>query len=188
MATIKANFKSTTSATPTAQVVNAIEAEAAKLYGEAVKNHLIVTGGAKPATAKPEAKAAPKAAAPRPEQKKPETAADIVLAKETPEEVAQRKAKELQTMLQRFAKLEDLNRRRTRFLATLDLLNDANAKLTTEDQFETTSFALDFVQGQYRNDKMFSISNRELIIDFIRYLTQRIRDKVNTIEEEIIEA
>lgn len=209
MATIQATTNRAQSATAT-QVVNAIEAEAAKRYGEAVKNHLIVTGGAK-ATSKPEAKpeaktakaattkakAAEPKAAPKPEAKPEPTAAptaaapeatEIEIVAETPEEIAQRKTKQLQTMLQRFTHLKDLNHRRTRFLETLEELEEANKTLTAEEEFTTQSYALNFVKGQYRNDTAFTIGNRELILDFIQYLTQRIRDKVQAIEDEIITA
>lgn len=223
MATIQATTNRAQSATAT-QVVNAIEAEAAKRYGEAVKNHLIVTGGAK-ATSKPEAKTEAKAEskpeaktakaattkakaaeAPKAESKpeakpteaKPEPTAaptaaepeatEIEIVAETPEEIAQRKTKQLQTMLQRFTHLKDLNHRRTRFLETLEELEEANKTLTAEEDFTTQSYALNFVKGQYRNDTAFTIGNRELILDFIQYLTQRIRDKVQAIEEEIITA
>lgn len=155
---------------------------------------------AAPKAAAPKANA-PKAAAPAPATKaatpaapaakaaKPAPAAPAVIIPEsTAETFAESKARELQAMLQRLERLQDLNKRRTRFIATLDLLEDARTKLEEEDGFDASGFSIAFQRGQYTSDKLFSIGNRELILEFIDFLTAKIKDKVETLEAQIIKA
>ncbi len=127
--------------------------------------------------AKPEATAAPK---------KPEPLASIPT--ETAEQRAERMQKELQTTLQKLTKLQDLNKKRTKFIATLDLLTDAKQKLTAEEDFEAKSYKIDFCGGtEYRADKLFSIANRELLLDFVDFMQSKIQERVSTLEAQIIE-
>ena len=107
---------------------------------------------------------------------------------ETAEERAARMQKELQTTLQKLTKLQDLNKKRTKFIATLDLLTDAKQKLTAEEDFEAKSYKIDFCGGtEYRADKLFSIANRELLLDFVDFMQNKIQERVSTLEAQIIE-
>ena len=127
--------------------------------------------------AKPEATAAPK---------KPEPLASIPT--ETAEQRAERMQKELQTTLQKLTKLQDLNKKRTKFIETLDLLTDAKQKLTAEEDFEAKTYKIDFCGGtEYRNDKLFSIANRELLLDFVDFMQSKIQERVSSLEAQIIE-
>lgn len=127
--------------------------------------------------AKPEATAAPK-------QPKPL----VSIPTETAEQRAERMQKELQTTLQKLTKLQDLNKKRTKFIATLDLLTDAKQKLTAEEDFEAKSYKIDFCGGtEYRADKLFSIANRELLLDFVDFMQSKIQERVSTLEAQIIE-
>ena len=140
---------------------------------------------AKPETApqqeaKPEATAAPK------QEAKPEPLVSIPT--ETAEERAERMQKELQTTLQKLTKLQDLNKKRTKFIATLDLLTDAKQKLTAEEDFEAKTYKIDFCGGtEYRADKLFSIANRELLLDFVTFMQDKIQERVSSLEAQIIE-
>ena len=131
--------------------------------------------------AKPEATAAPQQEAkpePKQEAKQPETA----------EQRAARMQKELQTTLQKLTKLQDLNKKRTKFIFTLDLLTDAKQKLTAEEDFEAKTYKIDFCGGtEYRNDKLFSIANRELLLDFVDFMQSKIQERVSSLEAQIIE-
>ena len=130
--------------------------------------------------AKPEATAAPQ------QEAKPEPLVSIPT--ETAEERAERMQKELQTTLQKLTKLQDLNKKRTKFIATLDLLTDAKQKLTAEEDFEAKSYKIDFCGGtEYRADKLFSIANRELLLDFVDFMQSKIQERVSTLEAQIIE-
>lgn len=107
---------------------------------------------------------------------------------ETAEERAARMQKELQTTLQKLTKLQDLNKKRIKFIATLDLLTDAKQKLTAEEDFEAKSYKIDFCGGtEYRADKLFSIANRELLLDFVDFMQSKIQERVSTLEAQIIE-
>ena len=201
-----------------ANVANAVKNEAAKRFGAEAAAKLVVgtipapqaAPQAKPeAEAKPEADEKPKrtrkTAAPQQEAKpepkqeaKPEaTAAPQQEAKpeplvstptETAEERPERMQKELQTTLQKLTKLQDLNKKRTKFIETLDLLTDAKQKLTAEEDFEAKTYKIDFCGGtEYRNDKLFSIANRELLLDFVDFMQSKIQERVSSLEAQIIE-
>ena len=202
------NSTTTNSAAQTAaNVANAVKNEAAKRFGAEAAAKLVV--GTIPAPqaapqAKPEAEAKPEAdekpkrtrktAAPMHEAKPEATAAPkqpeplLSIPTETAEQRAERMQKELQTTLQKLTKLQDLNKKRTKFIATLDLLTDAKQKLTAEEDFEAKSYKIDFCGGtEYRADKLFSIANRELLLDFVDFMQSKIQERVSTLEAQIIE-
>ena len=201
-----------------ANVANAVKNEAAKRFGAEADAKLVVgtipapqaAPQAKPeAEAKPEADEKPKRtrktaapmqeAKPEPKQEaKPEATAApqqeakpeplVSIPTETAEERAERMQKELQTTLQKLTKLQDLNKKRTKFISTLDLLTDAKQKLTAEEDFEAKSYKIDFCGGtEYRADKLFSIANRELLLDFVDFMQSKIQERVSTLEAQIIE-
>ena len=202
------NSTTTNSAAQTAaNVANAVKNEAAKRFGAEAAAKLVV--GTIPAPqaapqAKPEAEAKPeadekpkrtrKAAAPKEEAKPEATAAPkqpeplVSIPTETAEERAERMQKELQTTLQKLTKLQDLNKKRTKFIETLDLLTDAKQKLTAEEDFEAKTYKIDFCGGtEYRNDKLFSIANRVLLLDFVDFMQSKIQERVSSLEAQIIE-
>ena len=206
---MQTNSTTTNSAAQTAaNVANAVKNEAAKRFGAEAAAKLVV--GTIPAPqaapqAKPEAEAKPEAdekpkrtrktAAPK-EEAKPEAAPKqeakpeplVSIPTETAEQRAERMQKELQTTLQKLTKLQDLNKKRTKFIATLDLLTDAKQKLTAEEDFEAKSYKIDFCGGtEYRADKLFSIANRELLLDFVDFMQSKIQERVSTLEAQIIE-
>lgn len=139
--------------------------------------------------AKPEATAAPQQEAkpePKQEAKQPEPL--VQFQPETAEQRAARMQKELQTTLQKLTKLQDLNKKRTKFIETLDLLTDAQQKLTAEEDFEAKTYKIDFCGGtEYRNDKLFSIANRVLLLDFVTFMQDKIQERVSSLEAQIIE-
>ncbi|MGM9620618.1 MAG: hypothetical protein ACI3X4_04105 [Bacteroidaceae bacterium] len=209
------NSTTTHSAAQTAaNVANAVKNEAAKRFGAEAAAKLVV-GTIPTPQAKPEAEAKPeeekpkrtrKAAAPKEEAKPEATAAPQQEAKpepkqeakqpeplvqfqpETAEQRAARMQRELQTTLQKLTKLQDLNKKRTKFVETLDLLTDARQKLTAEEDFEAKTYKIDFCGGtEYRNDKLFSIANRELLLDFVTFMQDKIQERVSSLEAQIIE-
>ena len=210
------NSTTTNSAAQTAaNVANAVKNEAAKRFGAEAAAKLVV--GTIPAPkaapqAKPEAEAKPEAdekpkrtrktaapmqeAKPEPKQEaKPEATAApkqpeplVSIPTETAEERTERMQKELQTTLQKLTKLQDLNKKRTKFIETLDLLTDAKQKLTAEEDFEAKTYKIDFCGGtEYRNDKLFSIANRVLLLDFVDFMQSKIQERVSSLEAQIIE-
>ncbi|MEE0904079.1 MAG: hypothetical protein U0L68_06410 [Prevotellamassilia sp.] len=195
---MQTNSTTTKSAAQTAAIVaNAVKNEAAKRFGAEAAAKLVVgtintpqaAPQAKPEAAEEKNKRTRKTAAPKEEAKPEATAATQQEAKpETAEQRAARMQKELQTTLQKLTKLQDLNKKRTKFIETLDLLTDAKQKLTAEEDFEAKSYKIDFCGGtEYRADKLFSIANRELLLDFVDYMQSKIQERVGTLEAEIIE-
>ena len=123
-----------------------------------------------------------KTAAPQTEEKKP------ALSLLEQQQRAERMQRELQATLQRLNALQELNRKRTKFLETLDLLADAEQRLSAEEVFEVKNYKIEFCGGkEYRPDTLFSIANRELLLDFVGFMQSRIRERVALLEEQIIE-
>lgn len=207
------NSTTTNSAAQTAaNVANAVKNEAAKRFGAEAAAKLVVrtiptpqaAPQAKPETnpeaAEEKTKRTRKTVAPKEEAKpeakqetKPEAAPQqpeplVQFQPETAEQRAARMQRELQTTLQKLTKLQDLNKKRTKFIATLDLLTDAKQKLTAEEDFEAKSYKIDFCGGtEYRADKLFSIANRELLLDFVDFMQSKIQERVSSLEAQIIE-
>lgn len=147
----------------------------------------------KAAAAQQQAKTEPAATdAPQQEGKAEPAATNAPQQESKKENLAERAARmqrELQTTLQRLTKLQDLNSKRTKFISTLDLLADAKDKLSDEEDFETKTYRIDFCTGvEYRADKLFSIANRALLLDFVDFMQARIRERVTSLEAQIIEA
>ena len=200
---MQTNSTTTNSAAQTAaNVANAVKNEAAQRFGAEAAAKLVVgtipTPQAAP-QAKPEAETKPEAdekpkrtrktAAPK-EETKPETAAATKqeAKPETAEQRAARMQRDLQTTLQKLTKLQDLNKKRTKFIATLDLLTEAKQKLTAEEDFEAKTYKIDFCRGEnFRDDRLFSIANRELLLDFVDFMQSKIQERVSSLEAQIIE-
>ena len=126
------------------------------------------------------------APAPKKEEKQQETLLQI--KQETAAERAARMQQELQQTLQKLNALQELNKKRTKFIETLDLLKDAKEKMQGEDEFEAKTFRLDFSKGAaYNSEKLFSISNKSVLLDFVDFLEERIKERVELLEAQIIE-
>lgn len=132
---------------------------------------------------------APKQAAepaPKKEEKQQETLVQI--KQETAAERAARMQQELQQTLQKLNALQELNKKRTKFIETLDLLKDAKEKMQADEEFEAKTFRLDFnKEVSYKSDKLFSISNKSVLLDFVDFLQERIKERVEVLEAQIIE-
>lgn len=133
---------------------------------------------------------APKQAAepaPKKEEKPQETLVQI--KQETAAERAARMQQELQQTLQKLNALQELNKKRTKFIETLDLLKDAKEKMQGEEDFEAKTFRLDFNKEtlSYKTEKLFSISNKSVLLDFVDFLQARIKERVEVLEAQIIE-
>ena len=95
---------------------------------------------------------------------------------------------ELQQTLQKLNALQELNKKRTKFIETLDLLKDAKEKMQADEEFEAKTFRLDFnKEVLYKSDKLFSISNKSVLLDFVDFLQERIKERVEVLEAQIIE-
>lgn len=117
-----------------------------------------------------------------------------------PKSEAQRKAEELQKEMERKQKeLDDclkvleakkeLSAKRTKFLETIGQINTAEEVLNEDDTFEVTSYRLIFANSSapsYREENIFKISNRELLLHFVEFIRDKINKKIAEIEAELV--
>lgn len=150
---------------------------------------LLVRHGIKVAIVEDELNNAPKqAAAPAPKKEEKQQETLVQIKQETAAERAARMQQELQQTLQKLNALQELNKKRTKFIETLDLLKDAKEKMQGEEDFEAKTFRLDFnKEVSYKSDKLFSISNKSVLLDFVDFLQERIKERVELLEAQIIE-
>ena len=120
--------------------------------------------------------------------------------KSKPKSEAQRKAEELQKEMERKQKelaeclkvleaKKELSAKRTKFIETLDQINTAEEVLNEDDTFEVTSYRLIFANSSapsYREETIFKISNRELLLHFVDFIRDKINKKIAEIEAELV--
>ena len=120
--------------------------------------------------------------------------------KSKPKSEAQRKAEELQKEMERKQKelaeclkvleeKKELSAKRTKFIETLDQINTAEEVLNEDDTFEVTSYRLIFANSgapSYREENIFKISNRELLLHFVDFIRDKINKKIAEIEAELV--
>lgn len=120
--------------------------------------------------------------------------------KSKPKSEAQRKAEELQKEMERKQKelaeclkvleaKKELSAKRTKFIETLDQINTAEEVLNEDDTFEVTSYRLIFANSSapsYREENIFKISNRELLLYFVDFIRDKINKKIAEIEAELV--
>ena len=117
-----------------------------------------------------------------------------------PKSEAQRKAEELQKEMERKQKelaeclkvleaKKELSAKRSTFIDTLDKINTAEEVLNEDDTFEVTSYRLIFANSSapsYREENIFKISNRELLLHFVEFIRDKINKKIAEIEAELV--
>lgn len=113
---------------------------------------------------------------------------------------AQRKAEELQKEMERKQKeLDDclkvleakkeLSAKRTKFLETIGQINTAEEVLNEDDTFEVSNYRLIFASSgapSFREENIFKISNRELLLNFVQFIREKINKKIAEIEAELV--
>lgn len=134
----------------------------------------------------PKAKRGTRKAADKAQEKQEAQGEELLTVKaEDPELKAERQRAELQTRLEKLKRLQELNTRRTIFLATLESLEAAKSTMEAEDELQAKSYRLEFGE-MYGRDKIFSISNREILLSFLAFMAETITGKVAELEEQII--
>lgn len=113
---------------------------------------------------------------------------------------AQRKAEELQKEMERKQKelaeclkvleaKKELSAKRSTFIDTLDKINTAEEVLNEDDTFEVSNYRLFFASSgapSYREEIIFKISNRELLLHFVDFIRDKINKKIAEIEAELV--
>lgn len=101
-------------------------------------------------------------------------------------EIEQRTA-ELQKCLAELERKKKLSENRVQFMDVMDRLEQAEDILLQENEFNTDVYKLRFCNAaNYREDDVFTISNREIIIDFVRYIREKVIAKVREIESQLM--
>ena len=117
-----------------------------------------------------------------------------------PKSEAQRKAEELQKEMERKQKelaeclkvleaKKELSAKRSTFIDTLDKINTAEEVLNEDNTFEVTNYRLIFANSgapSYREESIFKISNRELLLNFVEFIRDKINRKIAEIEAELV--
>lgn len=94
---------------------------------------------------------------------------------------------ELQKCLAELEKKKKLSENRVQFMEVMDKLEHAQDILLQEESFNTEVYKLRFcATSNYREEDVFTIGNREIIIDFVRYIREKIIAKVREIESQLI--
>lgn len=99
----------------------------------------------------------------------------------------ERRTAELQHCLAELERKRKLSENRTEFIAVMDKLEKSEDTLLQEEGFNTNSFKLRFGEANaYRDEDVFVIGNREIILDFIHFIRGKITEKVREIEAQLM--
>lgn len=104
------------------------------------------------------------------------------------QEEINRKTKELEKCLADLERKKEISRNRTAFINAMDKLEEAAEKLKEENTFETAFYKLRFaeVSGYSNSNDIFTISNRFLLEEFIKFMKKRIQSKIGELEQLLI--
>lgn len=91
-------------------------------------------------------------------------------------------------MFSRIGEEKEISRNRSAFIDAMDKLEEAAEKLKEEDTFETKFYKLRFSEvGNYNNSTdVFSISNRFLLEEFIKFMRKKVQLKIGELEQLLI--
>ena len=99
----------------------------------------------------------------------------------------EQKTKELQRTLEQLEIKKRLSANRVLFIEVLDKLTEATERISNEDSFDSEHYKLKFVSfGNYRDEEVFTIGNRNLITEFVAFIKIKVADKIRELEEELI--
>lgn len=95
------------------------------------------------------------------------------------QEEINRKTKELEKCLAELERKKEISRNRTAFINAMDKLDEAAGKLQEDNSFETTLYKLRFTDasGYGSNSDIFTISNRYLLEEFIKFMKKKYNRK-----------
>lgn len=104
------------------------------------------------------------------------------------QEEINRKTKELEKCLAELERKKEISRNRTAFINAMDKLDEAAGKLKEDNPFETTLYKLRFADasGYGSNSDIFTISNRYLLEEFIKFMKKKIQSKIEELEQLLI--
>lgn len=99
----------------------------------------------------------------------------------------ERRTAMLQQCLSELHKKQQLSEHRSTFVNVLDDLEKAENELLQEEDFNSGVFKLKFGEYHgYRDEDVFTIGNREIIIEFIHFTRGKVTEKIREIEQQLI--
>ena len=122
-------------------------------------------------------------------EKKPKAEkSDAVKKAEELQKEMERKQMELAERLKVLEQKKDLSAKRTTFLNTLEQIDTAEDVLKEDSTFEVSTYRLIFALGSssYNNSEIFKISSRELLLNFVDFIREKINKKIAEIEAELV--
>lgn len=99
----------------------------------------------------------------------------------------EKRTKELEKCLQVLEAKKKLSMNRNVFITVMDKLEAAEDKLTQDTTFDTEDFKLKFASASnYRDEDVFCIGNRDLMLEFVRFIRVKVIDKIRDIEQQLV--
>lgn len=99
----------------------------------------------------------------------------------------ERRTAELQKCLAELERKRILSENRMEFMSVMGKLEKSEDTLLQEEGFNTNAYKLRFGEANaYRDEDVFIIGNREIILEFIHFIRGKITEKVRDIEAQLI--
>lgn len=99
----------------------------------------------------------------------------------------ERRTAMLQQCLSELNRKQELSAHRSTFVSVLDDLESAEDQLLQEEDFNSGVFKLKFGEYHgYKDDDIFTIGNRNIILEFIRFTRGKVTEKIREIEQQLI--
>ncbi len=97
--------------------------------------------------------------------------------------------KRLQDCLKNLEYKKRLSENRAAFIEALDKLEEAGVKLAEEETFDTKNYRLSFEEKRnYREEEIFGISTSFILQEFVKFMAEKVREKIKEIELSLITA
>lgn len=112
---------------------------------------------------------------------------EVINNEETLRKEIERRTAMLQQCLSELNRKQELSAHRSTFVSVLDDLESAEDQLLQEEDFNSGVFKLKFVEYHgYKDDDIFTIGNRNIILEFIRFTRGKVTEKIREIEQQLI--
>lgn len=112
---------------------------------------------------------------------------EVINNEETLRKEIERRTAMLQQCLSELNRKQELSAHRSTFVSVLDDLESAEEQLLQEEDFNSGVFKLKFGEYHgYKDDDIFTIGNRNIILEFIRFTRGKVTEKIREIEQQLI--
>lgn len=112
---------------------------------------------------------------------------EVINSEETLRKEIERRTAMLQQCLSELNRKQELSAHRSTFISVLDDLESAEDQLLQEEDFNSGMFKLKFGEYHgYKDDDIFTIGNRNIILEFIRFTRGKVTEKIREIEQQLI--